>query len=189
MSSTAVGRKKRLVHHAISRGLPAASRITTKIRLGALTSGSGCPGAATFWWPATVSHLPCQTPASVRALEPTGTTKFCSRQTWRSGQFKECVQELLSYHRLHSPVSSKQGSCFKQGGSDFTQGRSQVSAYYRVSTDRQGKSGLRFEAQQSEVRTFINGNSDLVAEFTEVESGKSDSRPQLERAAGGLSQS
>jgi DNA invertase Pin-like site-specific DNA recombinase len=51
-------------------------------------------------------------------------------------------------------------------------------AYYRVSTDRQGKSGLGLEAQQAAVRTYINGDSVLVSEFVEVESGKTADRPE-----------
>jgi DNA invertase Pin-like site-specific DNA recombinase len=56
-------------------------------------------------------------------------------------------------------------------------------AYYRVSTDKQGKSGLGLEAQQQAVLQYLNGGSwELVAEFTEVESGKRDDRPQLAAA-------
>jgi DNA invertase Pin-like site-specific DNA recombinase len=56
-------------------------------------------------------------------------------------------------------------------------------AYYRVSTDRQGKSGLGPEAQQNTVRDYLNGgNWNIAAEFTEVETGKRNDRPQLERA-------
>jgi len=55
-------------------------------------------------------------------------------------------------------------------------------AYYRVSTERQGKSGLGLEAQQHAVATFINGGAELVAEFTETESGKQDERPELAKA-------
>lgn len=55
-------------------------------------------------------------------------------------------------------------------------------AYYRVSTDRQGKSGLGLDAQRSAVATHIAGRGDLVAEFTEVESGKKNDRPQLAEA-------
>lgn len=52
-------------------------------------------------------------------------------------------------------------------------------AYYRVSTDRQGKSGLGLDAQRSSVASHI-GTGKLIAEFTEVESGKGHSnRPQL----------
>jgi DNA invertase Pin-like site-specific DNA recombinase len=59
----------------------------------------------------------------------------------------------------------------------------QFVAYYRVSTARQGKSGLGLEAQKKAVAEFLNGGSwQLTAEFVEVESGKHDDRPQLEQA-------
>ena len=53
-------------------------------------------------------------------------------------------------------------------------------AYYRVSTAKQGASGLGLEAQQSAVRSYLNGGAwTLVSEFTEVESGKNNDRAQL----------
>ena len=56
-------------------------------------------------------------------------------------------------------------------------------AYYRVSTSGQAQSGLGLEAQKQAVLDFINGNGDqIVAEFTEVESGKRCDRPQLTNA-------
>lgn len=56
-------------------------------------------------------------------------------------------------------------------------------AYYRVSTAKQGHSGLGLEAQQQAVRQYLNGGAwELVGEFTEVESGKRDDRPQLAAA-------
>jgi DNA invertase Pin-like site-specific DNA recombinase len=55
-------------------------------------------------------------------------------------------------------------------------------AYYRVSTKQQGQSGLGLEAQRTQVRGFIGNQAQLVREFTEVESGKRDSRPQLTQA-------
>jgi DNA invertase Pin-like site-specific DNA recombinase len=56
-------------------------------------------------------------------------------------------------------------------------------AYYRVSTEKQGRSGLGLEAQQKAVRDYLNGGSwDLCAEITEVESGKNSDRPRLAEA-------
>jgi DNA invertase Pin-like site-specific DNA recombinase len=56
-------------------------------------------------------------------------------------------------------------------------------AYYRVSTARQGRSGLGLEAQRQAVQEHLNGgNWRLVAEFTEIESGKRSDRPKLTEA-------
>jgi DNA invertase Pin-like site-specific DNA recombinase len=55
--------------------------------------------------------------------------------------------------------------------------------YYRVSTDQQGKSGLGLAAQREAVANYLNGGQwTLVAEFTEIESGKHADRPQLAAA-------
>src|SRR6516225_2862500 len=56
-------------------------------------------------------------------------------------------------------------------------------SYLRVSTARQGKSGLGIEAQRKAVEDYLNGgNWKLVKEFVEVESGKHADRPQLAKA-------
>lgn len=54
-------------------------------------------------------------------------------------------------------------------------------AYYRVSTQRQGESGLGLEAQQAAVQAFTHGVG-VVASYTEIESGKRSDRPQLAAA-------
>lgn len=56
-------------------------------------------------------------------------------------------------------------------------------AYYRVSTDKQGVSGLGLDAQRAAVSRYVTGKGELLAEYTEVESGKSHkNRPQLKQA-------
>lgn len=55
-----------------------------------------------------------------------------------------------------------------------------VVAYYRVSTAKQGRSGLGLEAQRAAVEAFVQGRSGrIVAEFVEVETGKRNDRPEL----------
>lgn len=56
-------------------------------------------------------------------------------------------------------------------------------AYYRVSTAEQGRSGLGLEAQRRAVEDLCAARGlDLIDEFTEVETGKRNDRPQLEAA-------
>jgi DNA invertase Pin-like site-specific DNA recombinase len=57
-------------------------------------------------------------------------------------------------------------------------------AYLRVSTQRQGRSGLGLEAQRESVRQFVaSRNGTIIApEYVEVESGKTNDRPQLAKA-------
>ena len=58
-----------------------------------------------------------------------------------------------------------------------------VVAYYRVSTSAQGRSGLGLDAQRLAVAQYCGGRGcDVVGEFTEVESGKLDARPELAKA-------
>ncbi len=54
---------------------------------------------------------------------------------------------------------------------------------YRVSTAEQGQSGLGLEAQQASVRAFVAAQGwTLVAEFSDVASGKDDRRPGFQAA-------
>ena len=56
-------------------------------------------------------------------------------------------------------------------------------SYLRVSTDRQGKSGLGLEGQRQAVFNYLGGgDGQLVAEFVEVESGRVADRRELEAA-------
>jgi DNA invertase Pin-like site-specific DNA recombinase len=56
-------------------------------------------------------------------------------------------------------------------------------AYYRVSTDQQGQSGLGLQAQRKAVANYLKGGAwELIGEFTEIESGKKSDRPELMRA-------
>jgi len=56
-------------------------------------------------------------------------------------------------------------------------------AYYRVSTKRQGRSGLGLKAQQTAIKNFVAYNGYAVDHnFVEIESGKVNKRPVLQRA-------
>lgn len=55
--------------------------------------------------------------------------------------------------------------------------------YLRVSTEKQGRSGLGLDAQRKAVADFLNGGRwSVLAEFVEVESGSRDGRPKLAEA-------
>ena len=56
-------------------------------------------------------------------------------------------------------------------------------SYLRVSTDRQGKSGLGLEAQRAAVESYLDGGRwKIIKEFLEVESGRRSDRPKLAEA-------
>ena len=66
---------------------------------------------------------------------------------------------------------------------ETTDKKEQFVAYFRVSTEQQGRSGLGLEAQKKAVVDYMSGNrGEIVAEFTEVESGRKADRPELEHA-------
>ena len=57
-------------------------------------------------------------------------------------------------------------------------------AYLRVSTAKQGRSGLGLEAQRESVRRFVAERAGriIAPEFVEVETGKRNDRPELTKA-------
>lgn len=64
-----------------------------------------------------------------------------------------------------------------------TMARGNYVAYYRVSTKGQGVSGLGLDAQREAVHRYLNGGDwQLLAEYSEIESGGHDDRPQLAAA-------
>ena len=58
-----------------------------------------------------------------------------------------------------------------------------IVAYHRVSTARQGRSGLGLDAQEKAIQDYAKAkDATIVGTFTEVESGKNNDRPELTKA-------
>lgn len=58
-----------------------------------------------------------------------------------------------------------------------------IVTYSRVSTDKQGRSGLGLEAQEETIARYCDQHgAERVADFVEVESGKKNHRPELQKA-------
>ena len=55
-------------------------------------------------------------------------------------------------------------------------------AYYRVSTEKQGKSGLGLAAQKSKLAMFVSADDRILQEFVDVQSGRKDDRSGLNKA-------
>jgi len=95
-------------------------------------------------------------------------------------QFLICMEG-----RWRSAIAPEKPPTFVAGCSAGEPNMSQIAyvSYRRVSTDRQGKSGLGLEAQQKAVLDFLKSSQGiLLAEFTEIETGRRKDRPQLQAA-------
>jgi DNA invertase Pin-like site-specific DNA recombinase len=57
-------------------------------------------------------------------------------------------------------------------------------AYFRVSTAKQGRSGLGLAAQRARIEEFVGADDELIAEYVDIESGRLDARVELWKAIG-----
>jgi DNA invertase Pin-like site-specific DNA recombinase len=87
----------------------------------------------------------------------------------------------LQGSRIGGCIISSNQRCKQRNTVSNTVHCSRYIAYYRVSTARQGRSGLGIEAQKQAVQAHLKGEKPL-SEFVEVESGRRSDRPQLAAA-------
>src|SRR5262245_51506560 len=97
-------------------------------------------------------------------------------------RFHPALLDRYTAQLRHTFRSDERLKLFKERVSAFRVAR-QFVAYYRVSTDRQGRSGLGLDAQREAVlRHLASHAGKLIGEFCEVESGRRADRPQLAAA-------
>src|SRR4051812_38515363 len=86
--------------------------------------------------------------------------------------------------RIDTNAACDDGVASPAGGHVMSQRQpSTFVAYLRVSTGKQGRSGLGLEAQQAAIAAFMSAGDRLLAPpYVEVESGKNSARPQLRAA-------
>ena len=76
-----------------------------------------------------------------------------------------------------------QAGTVTRGGNLAQNSPQRLVAYERVSTARQGASGLGLEAQRKTIEDFaVSRGAEVLARFTEVESGRKANRPELTKA-------
>lgn len=105
---------------------------------------------------------------------------------------REATEKVLSGSRQGKHPTPESGSFIKRQAQtddrvcqekENTMTARPAIAYYRVSTQRQGVSGLGLEAQRYAVLEHLRGSGrEIVAEFVEIESGKRNDRPRLAEA-------
>ena len=89
----------------------------------------------------------------------------------------EKSSEISGLQRLCSLAANRTGKARKQEGSD------RFIVYYRVSTKRQGESGLGLDAQREAAESYVRQQGGkIIAEYQEVETGKKCRRPEIIKA-------
>jgi DNA invertase Pin-like site-specific DNA recombinase len=86
-----------------------------------------------------------------------------------------------NYHAFSCPFVQFVGA-FKDRNTNGRVSMARFVAYYRVSTERQERSGLGLAAQNRKIDEFLAANDELVGEFCDVQSGRDDFRLELQRA-------
>jgi DNA invertase Pin-like site-specific DNA recombinase len=113
------------------------------------------------------------TPAAGSPLVPALSLPFCHAVLLPDT--KACPLPNLPIHRSPSNINQRLRLKEKRKMARYV-------AYFRVSTEKQGKSGLGLAAQHSLIERFLSDGDEMIAEYVEVQSGKNDERKELWKA-------